>query len=148
MRVDASGRSAFIVEAQRKTARIVVNQASDCLAFQREHIVCTKVDSIKVSIGYKFASEINGPEQPESPEVWETALNHLLNTYKPTYCYIRTGGTVTGLEEKVDVETQGSYRGFWDDKHDELSLTRWVYWILWKKTGSGNILLICCGFIT
>ena len=132
MRVEASGRSAFVIEAQGKTARIEVNRPSDCLSLQRDHIACTEVDDIQVLIGDRFTSEINGKAQPESPEVWQTALHHLLNTYKPTYCLIDTGGTVTGLGEEVnlEVETQGWYRGFWDEKQHVLSITRWVYWIL------------------
>ena len=146
MRVAASGRSAFVTRAQGNRARIAVNQPSDCLALQRDHIVCTEVDSIEVWFGYEFTSQINGPEQPESPEVWQTALHHLLNAYKPRYCYIYTGGTETGLGEEVnlDIETQGSYRGFWDDEQHVLSLTRWVYWILWtNRTRRPFINLFC-----
>ena len=135
MRLDASGRSAFIVKAQGQTARIEVNQPSDCLALQRDHIACTEVDSIFVWFGYKFTSENNGPEEHEPPEVWQTALHHLLNTYKPGYCYIYTGGTKTGLGElvNVDIETQRCYRGFWDDERNVLSLTRLVYSIIWTN---------------
>ena len=135
MRVSASGRSAFIIEAQGRTARIEVNQPSDCLALQRDHIACSEVDSILVGFGYKFTSEINGPVQPELPEVWQTALYHLLITYQPQCCFLCTGGTETGLGEVVNVggETQGCYRGFWDDKQNVLSLTRLVFKILWTN---------------
>ena len=135
MRVDASGRSAFVTRAQGQTATIEVNQPSDCLALQRDHIARTEVDSIFVGFGSKFTSEINGPEYPESPEVWQTALHHLLNTYRPRNCYIYTGGTETGLGEgvNVEVETQRCYRGFWDDKQNVLSLTRLVYSIIWTN---------------
>ena len=126
MRVEASGRSAFVLRAQGVTATIAVNQPSDCLALQRDHIVCTEVDGIDVWFGCKFTSEVNGKAQPESPEVWQTALNHLLNTYKPRHCYVYTGGTETGLGEEVNVEVEEHqrYRGFWDDEHLVLSLIR------------------------
>ena len=126
MRVAASGRSAFFIRAQGNTVTIVVNQPSDCLALQKDHIACTEVDDINIWCGHNFTSKVNGPEQPESSEVWQNALHHLLNTYKPRYCYIYTGGTETGLGEEVNVEVEEHqrYRGFWDDKQRVLSLIR------------------------
>ena len=126
MRVAASGRSAFVTEAQGNTATIDVNQPSDCLALQRDHIACTEVDDINVWFGYDFTSNINGTAHPESSEEWQKALHHLLDTYKPRYCYIYTGGTETGLGEEVNVEVEGHqrYRGFWDEEHHVLSLIR------------------------
>ena len=126
MRVAASGRSAFVTEVQGNTATIVANQPSDCLALQRDHIACTEANDIHVWFGYNFTSKVNGPEYLESSEEWQKALHHLLNTYKPHVCYIHTGGTETGLGEEVNVEVEGHqrYRGFWDDKHHVLSLTR------------------------
>ena len=126
MRVAASGRSAFVTRARGDTARIKVNQPSDCLALQRDHVACTEVHSIDVWFGYKFTFEVNGKAQPDSSEVWQKALHHLLNTYKPRYCFIHTGGIETGLGEEVNVEVEKHqrYRGFWDDRHHVLSLTR------------------------
>ena len=126
MRVAASGRSAFVTEAQSNTAEIEVNQPSDCLALQRDHIACTVVNDIHVWFGYNFTSQVNGPVYPESSEEWQKALHHLLNTYKPRYCFIYTGGTETDLGEEVNVEVEGHqhYRGFWDEEHDVLSLMR------------------------
>ena len=73
-----------------------------------------------------FTSEVNGPAQPESPGVWQTAVHHLLNIYEPRYCYIHTAGTETGLSDEVRVEVESHiyYRGFWDDEHHVLSLAR------------------------
>ena len=126
MRVAASGRSAFVTVAQGNTANIEVNQPSDCLALQRDHIACTEVDDINVWFGSIFTSAVNGPSHPESSEEWQMALHHLLNTYKPRFCYIHTRGTETGLGEEVNVEVEEHqrYRGFWDDKHHVLSLRR------------------------
>ena len=126
MRVAASGRSAFITEAQGYAATIEVNQPSDCLALQRDHIACTEANDIHVWFGYKFTSNINGPEYLESSEVWQNALHHLLNTYKPRYCYIYTGGAETGLGEvvRVKVETQQCYRGSWNGEKNVLTLKR------------------------
>ena len=126
MRVSGSGRSAFVSEEVHGEATVLVSQPSDCLALQVDHIVCTEVDTIDVWFGYNFTSQINGPEHPEPPGVWQTALHHLLSTYKPRYCYIHTGGTETGLDEEVNVviSQQESFSGFWDDEHDVLSIRR------------------------
>ena len=126
VRVTGSGRLAFVTKAEGDVAVIAVNQPSDCVALLRQHVVCSKVDSIDVWFGYSFTSRINGPEQPESTEVWQTAVQHLLNTYQPRSCYVHTGGTETGLPDEVRVEVNGKrgYSGFWYDKQQLLSLTR------------------------
>ena len=126
VRVTGSGRLAFVTKAEGNITLIAVTQPSDCMVLQRQHVVCSKVDCIDVFFGYKFTSKINGPEQPESPEVWQTAVHHLLNTYQPLYCYIYTGGTETGLPDEVTVEVDNKrcYMGFWDDKQRVLSLRR------------------------
>ena len=126
MRVAASGRSAFVTRAQGDTARIDVNQPSDCLALQRDHIACTEINGIDVWFGYKFTSAVNGTAHHESSEEWQKALHHLLNTYKPRLCYIYTGGTETGLGKKVrmEVDTQRCYRGFWNSEKNLLTLKR------------------------
>ena len=126
VRGNGASRSVFILKAVDGKIQLAINQPSDCLALQRDHIVCTEVDIIDVWIGFKFTSSINGPEEPEPREVWQAALHHLLNTYKPHYCYIDTGGTETGLGEEVnvEVEAQQCYRGFWDEEQQVLSLRR------------------------
>ena len=126
VRVTGSCRLAFVIKAEDDDAIIEVNQPSDCMVLQRQHFVCSEVDSIDVRFGYTFTSRINGPEQLESPEVWQTAVHHILNTYQPRYCSIHTGGTETGLpdEVRVEVDNKRCYMGFWDDKQQSLSL-RW-----------------------
>ena len=120
VKVKDSSRPAFVLKADGGEAIIAVNQPSDCLSLQRENVMCGEVDSIDVWFGF------HGPAQPESPEVWQEALQHLLNTYKPRYCYIRTRGAETGLGEDVRVEVQGHgcYRGFWNNIQHVLSLIR------------------------
>ena len=128
MEIKSSGRSAFVIKAEGSEALIAVNQPSDCLALQRDDIVCRELDAIDVWFGYKFTSQINGPAQPEPPEMWQRALTHILKTYRPYYCIIHTGGTETGLGEEVrlEVDRQDQFRGFWDEKHHVLSLIRRV----------------------
>ena len=88
--------------------------------------MCKEVEALDVWFGYGFTSQINGPQHPEPPEVWQTALHHLLNTYGPTYCFLRTGDADTGLVDKVkvEIEQQGNYIGLWNDKQDVFSLIR------------------------
>ena len=126
LRNDGSERLAFVTEADGNKADIEVNQPSDCMALQRQHVVCSEFDSIDVWFGYKFTFMINGPQQLESPEVWQTAVHHLLNTYQPLYCFVHIRGTVTGLpyEVTVEVDDKRCYRGLWNDKQDVLSLIR------------------------
>ena len=125
LRLNGSWRSAFVTKAEGGLAHIKVSQPSDCLALQREHVVCTDILVIVVQFGDRFTSEINGPAQPESPEVWQTALYHLLNTYEPKYCNIDTGGAETGLAQKFElVGLNVIYTGFRVDEQHELLLAR------------------------
>ena len=120
------GRSAFVTKAEDRQVRIEVSQPSDCLALQREDVACTDILVIQVWIGYHFTSVVNGPSQPEPPEVWQKALQHLLNTYDPENCFIYTNDTKTGLGDKVRVQTKSNrvYNGFWNENQRVLSLIR------------------------
>ena len=124
--VCGSGRSAFVTKAEGRVASIKVSQPSDCLALQREHVVITDTLAIQVWIGYHFTSVVNGPSQPEPPEVRQTALQHLLNIYDPKKCLIYTYDTKTGLGDEVRVQTNSNkvYNGFWNKNQQVLSLIR------------------------
>ena len=124
--VCGSCRSAFVTKADGCQVRIYVSQPSDCLALKREHVVCTDNPVIHVWIGYNFTSVVNGPSQTEPPEVWQTALQHLLNTYDPELCYIHSDDSKTGLGNEVRVQTKSNrvYNGFWNENQRVLSLIR------------------------
>ena len=126
MRCNSSCRSAYVTNAVDDDATIRVSQPSDCLVLKRDDIVCTEVDVINVWLGSKFTSQMYGPAQLESPEMWQTALHHILSTYKPRHCYFHTGGSETGLgaEVRVEGEEQGNYAGFWDVKKRVLCVIR------------------------
>ena len=122
-----SGRSAFVTKAKDRQACIEVSQPSDCLGLKREHVVCIDILVIDVWIGTGFTSAVNGPSHPEPPEVWQKALQHLLNTYDPEQCYIHTDDTETGLGDEVRVQVGAKrqrIKGYWDEKHHVLSLIR------------------------
>ena len=125
MRVNDSDRIAFVTESENIVV-IHVSQPSDCLILQRDHVVCADIVTIKVHFGDKFTSGINGSLEPESSEVWQTALQHLLNTYKPFLCYIFTNSTETGLDDEVRVQTGSNrlYNGFWNENRSVLSFLR------------------------
>ena len=126
LRIHGSKRSAFVIQALNGCAVLMVNQPSDCLAFQRNLTGPGEVQTITVWVGHKFTSQINGLAEPETPEVWQTALHHLLNTYKPRFCFFHTGGKETGLVEEVRVQAGANnvYIGFWNEKQHTLCLIR------------------------
>ena len=126
MRLKTSNRSAFVLKAQGGFATFTVNQPSDCLALERGVIGPSEVMDLHVWVGPSFTSNINGPPQPEPPEVWQGALQHLLDTYKPNRCIISTKGAETGLGQrfKMEVESNLFYSCFWRVKQRELHLTR------------------------
>ena len=123
--VGGSGRSAFVTRAEDCLVHIEVSQPSDCLALQREDVVCTDILAIHVVIGYSFTSVVNGPSQTEPPEVWQKGLQHILNIYDPEQCYIHSN-LKTGLGDEVRLQagTNKVYIGFWDEKQHILSLIR------------------------
>ena len=125
MRLNGSGRSVFVLEAEAKDhlPHIKVRKPSDCLALQREYVVCTDIVSIDVGMGASFASYTS---QPEPPEVWQKAVHHILNTYDPEQCYIVTHCKKTGLGDEVRVQTDSNriYIGVWDKNCRVLSLIR------------------------
>ena len=124
--VGGSGRSAFVTRAEDCLVHIEVSQPSDCPALKREDVVCTDILDIHVEIGYSFTSVVNGPSQTEPPEVWQKALQHILNTYNPKKCFIYTNDTKTGLGDEVRVQTKSNrvYNGFWNENQWVLFLIR------------------------
>ena len=126
MEVHESGRSAFVLQVESGEAEVAINQPSDCLVLQTAHIVSEKVVTLHAWFGYSFTSKIYGPPQPEPPEVWHKAVCHLLDTYRPHYCYIYAVGIETGLDEEVNVEVDAQicYRGLWDAEENVLSMRR------------------------
>ena len=132
VRLHSSNRSAFVINAQGGHAEFTVSQPSDCLALERGVIGPSEVKDIHVSVGYTLTSNINGPPQPEPPDVWQGALQHLLNTYKPQRCSIYTNGAETGLgqQSKMEIKSNLIYSCVWRVKQQELRLTRLVQGIL------------------
>ena len=124
-----SSRSVFITKAQDCQARIEVSQPSDCLLLQRDHVQCSHVVVLNVLSGYSFTNNINGPPEPQSPDTWEEALHHLLDTYRPTWLFLHTSGSHTDIENgyKVDLSDETSYIGFWNESQRVLSIIRYVY---------------------
>ena len=125
VRLNGSGRSVFVLEAEAKDhlPHIKVRKPSDCLALQRENIVCTDIVTIDVWMGAPFASYTS---HPDPPEVWQKAVHHILNTYDPEQCYIVTHCKKTGLGDEVRVQTDSNriYNGFWNENRWVLSLIR------------------------
>ena len=121
-----SSRSVFITRAEGTRADVDVSQASDCLLLQRDHVQCSHVDVLTVGFDYGLTNNINGLPEPQSPDTWKKALHHLLDTYRPTYCFILTNGSQTGFQDghQVDLADGTSYRGFWNKSHSKLTIKR------------------------
>ena len=124
-----SSRSVFITSAEANEADIEVSQPSDCLLLQRDHVQCSHLEELTVCVGYGFTNNINGPPEPQTPDTWKEALHHLLDTYRPTYLFLDTNGSHTGIENghKVELADGTSYISFWNESQSLLSITRYDY---------------------
>ena len=124
-----SSRSVFITRAEGNEAIIGVSQPSDCLLLMRDHVQCNHVHSLSMWFAYRFTNYVNGPPKLQSPHTWKEALHHLLDTYRPTYLFLDTNGSHTGIENghKTDLSDGTSYISFWNESQNLLSITRYDY---------------------
>ena len=124
-----SSRSVFITRPEGNEAVIEVSQPSDCLLLQREHVLCNSVHLLTMGFNYRFTNYVNGPPKLQSLDTWKEALHHLLETYRPTYLFLNTNGSHTGIENghKVDSADGTSYISFWNESQSLLSITRYDY---------------------
>ena len=126
VKIPGSSRSAFVMEAVDNRALIHISQPSDCLSLQREDVHCSQVTLLTLVFQNAFTNGINGPVEQQPHDTWKEALHHLLNTYRPMWCYMKTGNSDTGIEDGHEVQlAEGtSYGAYWDQSHSVLKIRK------------------------
>ena len=121
----ASSRSVLIRKADSSDAIIGVSQPSDCLLLHTDHVRCG-VGNLYVTFDNLFTNSVNGPSEQQPPDMWQEALNHLLNTFRPTWCYFYNGRQSTGIPDghSVQLEDGTSYGAYWNEDQSHLSITK------------------------
>ena len=129
VKVPDSSRSVFITKAQGNEARIEVSQPSDCLLLMRGHVQYNHVHSLSMWFAYRFTNYVNGPPKLQSPHTYKEALHHLLDTYRPSFLFLDTNGSHTGIENghQVVLADGTSYISFWNESQSLLSIRRYDY---------------------
>ena len=121
----ASSRSVFIKKADSIDAIIKVSQPSDCLLLHTDHVRCG-VGNLYVTFDYRFINSVNGPSEQQSPDVWQEALNHLLNTFRPELCFLHNGHQPTAIPDghSIQLEDGTSFGAYWNEAQSILSITK------------------------
>ena len=121
----ASSRSVFIEKADSSDAIIWVSQPSDCFLLRTDHVRCG-LGKLSVMFDYLFSKSVNGPSEQQSPDVWQEALNHLLNTFRPEWCFLHNGHHYTGIPDghRVKLHDGTSYGAYWNKDQSLLSIMK------------------------
>ena len=119
-----SSRSVFIMKAKGSRADIEVSRPSDCLLLQRDHVKCHKVNDLTVRFSSKHIVNVGVADEEQSPDTWKKALYHLLNTYRPVFCFLNTKHHQTGIANgyKVKMTDGTSYGAYWNESQSLLSI--------------------------
>ena len=121
----ASSRSVLIRKADSSDAYVEVSQPSDCLLLHTDHVRCG-VGNLYVTFDYPFINSVNGPSEQQSPDVWQEALNHLLNTFRPELCFLHNGHQPTAIPDghSIQLEDGTSFGAYWNEAQSILSITK------------------------
>ena len=119
MKIPGSSRSAFVIEAVDNRARIHISQPSDSVFLKREDVECSQVKKLTVDFHDAFTNDINEPVEQQPHDTWKEALHHLLNTYRPMWCHMKTGNSDTGIADghKVQLADGTAYGAYWEQSH-------------------------------
>ena len=129
--IPASPRSAFVLKAEDNYAELAVTQASDCMFLQRYHIPCKKVGLLQLWVDSDFVTFVNGPAQPQPAEVWEGALLHVLEAFRPLHIRVCSPDCPMHPEEgsKLVLMDGTSYHGTWNAEETSLYFKRRVSYL-------------------
>ena len=122
LEVPESAKLLFVTASEDGHTLIEANQPSDCIELRRLHVKSTKVDRLHLLIESRFTTFINGPANSESPQAWQKALQHVLDTFCPVLM------VVPNVPVDVDIETGSQmkvgegleYKAFWNEQKDTL----------------------------
>ena len=125
MKDPVSSRSVFVTRNDNDETIVMVSQPSDCLLLQRHHVQDSEVKSLAVEFNVKPIEQSDKPsDQQQFPDTWKKAIYHILNTYRPTFCYLYTGHYQTGVANGHEVQTMDgtSYGAYWNESQSLLSI--------------------------
>ena len=120
--VHGTSRSAFVVLAEGNEAHIQVSQPSDCLALERQHVCCHTLYHLDVWLGARYVTTINGSAKQQPIDTWKVVFHHLLNTYRPTWCYIHALDLLDKIDDgfKVKLHDDTLYVALWNESRSVL----------------------------
>ena len=126
VKIPGSSRSAFVINVVDNYALLHISQPNDCVFLQRNAVECSQVTDLTVDFDDCFTNDINEPVEQQPHDTWKEALHHLLNTYRPTWCNMKTGNSDTGIEDghKVQLADGTSYGAYWNQSHSVLKIRK------------------------
>ena len=119
-----SSKPVLVTKANDKEADIKISQPSDCLLLQRDDVKCHKMNELTIRFRSKHTDEVGVADKEQSTGIWKQALHHLLNTYRPTWCYVHTEHHQTGITNGHEVKMMDgtSYGAYWNESQSLLSI--------------------------
>ena len=126
VKIPVFSRSAFVIKIVNNDVWIHISQPIDSVFLEREDVECSQVTILTVDFDDNFANAINGPVEQQPHDTWKEALHHLLNTYRPKWCDMKTGISDTGIEDghKVQLADGTSYGAYWNQLHSVLCIRK------------------------
>ena len=124
VKIPGSSKSTFVMSAVDNRAWIHISQPSDCVFLERKDVECSQVTQLTVDFDDGFINDINGHVEQQPHDTWKEALHHLLNTYRPMWCDMKTGNSDTGIEDgqKVQLADGTSFGAYWNQLHSVLKI--------------------------
>ena len=116
----------FVLKAEGSTVMAVASRPDDCLVLTRDSVSCPHIDTFHLQLDDDFTKAIYGKAPKASPEVWKSAIHHLLHVFQPDTLFVRPGNLETGLRSGTDFHLQQgqTYHAKWNESNDCLAIER------------------------